>query len=40
MIYVYILQSLTFDHFHAGITDDLRARLRTHNAGQVSHTAK
>lgn len=39
MIYVYILQSLMFDHFYS-ITDDLRARLRKHNAGQVSHTAK
>ncbi len=40
MIYVYILQSLTFDHFYVGITEDLRARLRKHNAGEVSHTAK
>ncbi len=40
MTYVYILQSPMFDHFYVGITDDLRARLRKHNAGQVSHTAK
>ncbi len=40
MIYVYILQSLAFDHFYVGITDDLRARLRKHNAGEVTHTAK
>ena len=40
MIYVYILQGLNSDHFYVGITDDLRARLRKHNAGEVSHTAK
>jgi predicted GIY-YIG superfamily endonuclease len=40
MVYVYILQSLMFDHFYVGITDDRRASLRKHNAGQVSHTAK
>jgi putative endonuclease len=40
VIYVYILQSLMFEHFYIGITEDLRARLRKHNAGQVSHTAK
>src|SRR5690348_13071206 len=34
MVYVYILQSLMFDHFYVGITDDLRARLRRHNAGR------
>jgi putative endonuclease len=41
MLYVYILQSLAFtEHFYVGITDDLRARLRRHNDGKVSHTAK
>ena len=40
MIYVYILQSLDVDHFYVGITDDLRARLKKHNAGEVPHTSK
>jgi predicted GIY-YIG superfamily endonuclease len=39
--YVYILQSLdTPEHFYVGSTDDLRARLKKHNAGHVSHTRK
>jgi len=39
--YVYILQSQKFlDHFYTGITDNLRDRLRRHNAGEVPHTAK
>ncbi|HEX8713485.1 MAG TPA: GIY-YIG nuclease family protein [Terracidiphilus sp.] len=41
MTYVYILQSLTSpEHFYVGITQDLRARLPKHNAGDVSHTSK
>ena len=40
MKYVYILQSDNSEHFYVGITGDLRARLRKHNAGEVSHTAK
>ena len=41
MLYVYILQSIAFpEHFYIGITHDLRDRLRRHNAGGVSHTAK
>jgi putative endonuclease len=41
MTYVYILRSLDFpDRFYVGITDDLRSRLRKHNAGEVSHTSK
>jgi putative endonuclease len=41
MKYVYILQSLAFpDRYYTGITDDLRARLVKHNAGEVSHTSK
>jgi putative endonuclease len=35
MKYVYILESHDSEHFHAGITDDLRARLGKHNAGKV-----
>lgn len=40
MKYVYILESLVSEHFYVGITDDLRARLTKHNAGEVAHTAK
>ena len=41
MRYVHILRSLAEPgHFYTGMTDDLRARLRKHNAGEVSHTAK
>jgi len=39
--YVYILQSeANLDRFYVGLTDDLQKRLRKHNAGEVSHTAK
>ena len=39
--YVYILQSETNpDRFYTGCTRNLRERLRRHNAGEVSHTAK
>ena len=38
---VYILQSeIAAETFYVGFTEDLRVRLKTHNAGQVSHTAK
>jgi putative endonuclease len=40
MKYVYILESLDSAHFYVGITDDLRARLAKHNAGEVPHTSK
>jgi putative endonuclease len=40
MKYVYILETLDFLHFYVGITDDLRARLTKHNAGEVPHTSK
>lgn len=40
MRYVYILESLDALHFYVGITDDLRARLAKHNAGEVPHTSK
>ena len=34
--YVYILQSeAAADTFYVGFTDDLHARLRKHNAGEV-----
>jgi len=40
MKYVYILESIETEHFYTGITDNLRARLSAHNAGQVPHTSK
>lgn len=41
MTYVYILRSLKSpEHFYVGVTDDLRERLKKHNAGEVTHTAK
>ncbi len=40
MKYVYILESLDSEHFYVGVTDDLRARLEKHNAGEVPHTSK
>ena len=39
MKYVYILQSLSGEHFYTGITDNLDARLAKHNAGAVTHTS-
>ena len=39
--YVYILQSGSqTEHYYIGLTDNLKDRLRRHNAGEVSHTAK
>ena len=39
--YVYILQSEAVrETFYVGFTEDLRTRLKTHNSGQVPHTAK
>jgi putative endonuclease len=41
MKYVYILQrEADAERFYVGLTTDLRARLRRHNAGDVSHTSK
>jgi putative endonuclease len=40
MKYVYILQSLESEHYYVGVTNDLRARLATHNSGAVPHTSK
>ena len=41
MKYVYIIRSLSVDNtFYTGVTDDVDARLRAHNAGRVSHTSK
>ena len=39
--YVYILQSKpSAERFYVGFTEDLRDRLKKHNAGGVPHTAK
>lgn len=41
MKYVYILECIADPTKHyTGLTDDLRARLKAHNAGQVFHTSK
>jgi predicted GIY-YIG superfamily endonuclease len=40
MYYVYILRSIEGDHYYTGQTDDLRTRLKKHNAGEVPHTSK
>ena len=41
MKYVYLLESTGHsDGSYVGLTEDLRARLDAHNAGQSSHTAK
>ena len=41
MKYVYVLQSESdSDRHYVGVTDDLRDRLRRHDAGEVSHTSK
>jgi len=41
MRYVYILQSLSQpEEYYTGITEDFHERLKAHNAGKSSHTAK
>jgi predicted GIY-YIG superfamily endonuclease len=41
MKYVYLLESIDFpNQSYVGLADDLRARLRAHNAGQSPHTSK
>jgi len=41
MRYVYILESMGFPGRHyTGSTDDLRSRLKRHNAGQVGATSR
>ena len=41
MKYVYILQSLEdSERYYVGLTDDLKERLKYHNAGKVPHTSK
>ena len=39
--YVYILQSESSpDRFYVGFTEDLKARLKKHNAGEVPHSSE
>lgn len=41
MRYVHLLKSIPFpDESYVGMTSDLRARLRVHNAGDSIHTSK
>ncbi len=40
MKYVYILESENSAHFYVGVTDDVQARVKAHNAGDATHTAK
>jgi putative endonuclease len=41
MKYVYFLESIDYsDQVYVGLTDDLRARLKIHNAGGSPHTSK
>jgi predicted GIY-YIG superfamily endonuclease len=41
MKYVYLLQSIDFpNETYIGLTDDLKSRLSTHNAGRSPHTSK
>lgn len=41
MFYVYLLRSINFpDQTYIGFTEDLKARLGAHNAGESKHTAK
>jgi predicted GIY-YIG superfamily endonuclease len=38
--HVYVLRSLVDQQFYVGLTSDLVARLRMHNAGLVSSTKR
>ncbi len=40
MYYVYVLGSENFDQSYIGMTDDLKGRLKDHDSGKSSHTAK
>jgi predicted GIY-YIG superfamily endonuclease len=41
MKYVYLIQSIAFpDQRYVGLTSDLDARIRAHNAGRSKHTSK
>ena len=41
MYYVYLLKSIHFpEQTYRGYTEDLKTRLKDHNAGKSKHTAK
>lgn len=41
MFYVYLIQSVAVaDQRYVGFTEDLKARLKAHNAGESKHTSK
>ena len=41
MYYVYLIQSTNHpDQRYIGFTEDLKSRLKTHNAGESKHTSK
>jgi predicted GIY-YIG superfamily endonuclease len=41
MYYVYLIRSIPHpDQTYVGFTENLKARLKSHNSGQSSHTAK
>ncbi len=41
MFYAYLLRSINFlDQTYIGFTEDLKARMRAHYAGESKHTAK
>lgn len=41
MYYVYLIQSQNHpEQYYVGFTEDLKARLKDHNAGKSRHTAK
>jgi predicted GIY-YIG superfamily endonuclease len=41
MKYVYLLESINYpDQSYVGMTDDLKVRFASHNAGRSPHTAK
>ena len=41
MYYVYLIRSILHpDQTYIGFTEGLKARLKSHNSGQSSHTAK
>ncbi len=41
MFHVYLLKSLNFpETFYVGYTTDVEARLKAHNSGDSTHTAK
>lgn len=41
MYYVYLLRSIDFpEQTYIGFTEDLKTRVKSHNAGESVHTAK